>query len=69
MKDLTDKGRIDWKPGKSNTEYMYELSSSGLARSFTTLSRHFDLHWYGGHPVNKNDFDETRQLSQKILDA
>ncbi len=54
LKRLTDAGLIDYKPDKTNRQYVHELSAPRQA-GFEGLTRQFEFVWYGDFPV-----DETR---------
>lgn len=64
LKLLSDKGLIDWRPDKTNTDYLYELKSS-LQQSFKKITTVFEYAWYGEHAVSKQDCADMKdQLSQ-----
>lgn len=56
LKDLTDKGLIDWQPGKTNKIYLQELRASSLKEDFTELTGQFEYIWYGGFSIAAADF-------------
>ena len=56
LKYLTDAGHIDYKPDKTNRQYVYELTNSPLRADFEKLTRQFEFVWYGDAPVDDNQF-------------
>lgn len=55
LKHLSDAGRIQYKPDKTNRQYVHELVNSSLQPEFEHLTRQFEFTWYGDFPI-----DETR---------
>lgn len=60
LKHLADRGQIDVKKGKTNSDYLYGLSSGELRQNFSQLSFLFDYTWYG-------HFDASRAMTDKAL--
>lgn len=63
LKDLSEKGRIDYKYGRTNNDYVQQLQSSPLYRDFFRLTRNFEYTWYGqfdlsaaAYEMMRNDF-------------
>lgn len=52
LKQLTDRGYIRWQPGKTNADYVSEISSSHLEDGFASLTQVFEWAWYGEFPVS-----------------
>lgn len=61
LKHLTDAGQIDYKPDKTNRQYVYELANSPLQSDFESLTRQFEFVWYGDFPVDETRFGLLRQ--------
>jgi len=64
LKLLSDQQLIDWKPGKTNTAYVYEMKAHTASGAFNQLTTAFEFAWYGGEAVSKehyNDFDTSFQ--------
>lgn len=61
LKRLTDAGRINYKPDKTNRQYVYELANSPLQADFETLTRQFEFIWYGDFPVDESRFGQLHQ--------
>ncbi|MFB9863402.1 DUF4129 domain-containing protein [Rufibacter immobilis] len=62
LKNLTDQGQIDWKPGKTNWSYVQELNHSPLKPSFGRVTQLFEYVWYGGAALSQEKFESARQV-------
>lgn len=58
LKLLSDKDLVDWKPGKTNTTYLFELKDHPSFSSFNNLTQEFEFAWYGGEEVSKDHYEE-----------
>lgn len=58
LKMLSDRGLIDWKPGKTNTAYLYELQGHASERPFRDLTAEFEQAWYGGEEVSQEHYQD-----------
>ncbi len=67
LKKLTDSGLIEWAPGKSNHDYIYELKRRVVKENFSSLSRLFEYAWYGGFQIEKSLSDQSRKYVKLIL--
>lgn len=56
LKNLTAKGVIDWKPGKTNREYLRELYNKPFYNHFRDISRVFEFVWYGEIHINEREY-------------
>jgi len=63
LKNLSDAGRINWKPYKTPTEYTREVPTD----SFRQFSMHFLRVRYGNFAATQPLVDEMQQLRQTIL--
>ncbi|GAA4805268.1 DUF4129 domain-containing protein [Olivibacter ginsenosidimutans] len=70
LKGLTDRQLIDWQPGKTNHAYLQELHETPLKKNFAQLTGQFEYIWYGGFPIQKQDFghihDDFTSFYQQI---
>lgn len=62
LKLLSDKQHIDWRPGKTNHEYMLELDRQELKTGFNELSFYFDYAWYGDFTVNQALYERVNTI-------
>jgi len=61
LKILSDKQLIDFKPGKTNHDYVEELQKGDLKTGLNELSFYFDYAWYGNFSINENQFQKVKQ--------
>lgn len=66
LKRLTDSGYIDYKPDKTNRQYVHELVSSPIQAPFEQLTRQFEFVWYGDFPIDEAQFAQIRQQAQLV---
>ena len=60
LKILTDAGRIEWKPDKTNADYAAELIGSPIAPEFSSLTYIYECVWYGELPVNGDAYTKIK---------
>ena len=60
LKQLTDKGLLDWQINKTNYDYQLELLKTEHFQPFRELSLLFDYVWYGEMPIDKEQFGGIR---------
>ncbi len=58
LKKLVDKDLIDWRPEKTNRDYVSELRSSTFSSDFRKLTFVYDYVWYGNFVPTQNEFSE-----------
>jgi hypothetical protein len=56
LKNLSDKGYIEWQINKTNTDYIYEVSSRPWQSLFRKLTQNFEYIWYGEMPLDNEYF-------------
>ncbi|HTF16456.1 MAG TPA: DUF4129 domain-containing protein [Chryseolinea sp.] len=61
LKLLSDKNHIHWTQGKTNHDYLNELSADDLKKGFSELSYFFEYAWYGNFLVTDGVYDRVRQ--------
>ncbi|MFA0962021.1 DUF4129 domain-containing protein [Roseivirga sp. BDSF3-8] len=62
LKELSDKERINWKPHKTNADYLREMRVDPLASDFETLNYYFVYSWYGDFDVNLAQVERVRSV-------
>ena len=62
LKLLSDKQHVDWRPGKTNHDYLEELKEGELKTGFNELSFYFDYAWYGDFSVNENLYQRVQLI-------
>lgn len=58
LKKLVDKGLIDWRPEKTNRDYVSEVQSNTFSSEFRKLTFVYDYVWYGNFVPDQNAFEE-----------
>lgn len=66
LKQLTDHDHLQWKVGKTNHEYMDELSSTIFQKDFDQLSYYFEYSWYGQFTVDQSLYTEVSEKYQSL---
>ena len=61
LQRLNEQGLIEWKPDKTNRDYLSELRGFRFDGDFSRLTRLFDFVWYGGFELSSDDYRETRR--------
>jgi hypothetical protein len=56
LKMLADKNFIHWEQGKTNHDYLSELTVANLKEGFNELNYYFEYAWYGNFKVNHELF-------------
>ncbi len=56
LKILSDKQIINWKPEKTNREYLKEIKQHSLTRSVSVVTNDFENIWYGGYDIDKDNY-------------
>lgn len=56
LKMLSDKNFIQWQAGKTNHDYVKELTATDLKAGLNELSFYFDYAWYGNFPIAADTF-------------
>lgn len=62
LKLLADKHFIQWQIGKTNQDYLGELSQSELRAGFKELNYFFEYAWYGNFTVKQDTYQRVRSL-------
>ncbi len=66
LKLLSDKQHVDWRPGKTNHDYMEELKKADLKIGFNELSFYFDYAWYGEFNVNEATYQRVHIIFDSL---
>lgn len=51
LRELSDRGLIDYRYGRTNNHYVSQLSQHPQHKLFSGLTRHFEYIWYGQFPL------------------
>ena len=60
LKQLNDKGYIEWRTGKTNRTYATELSKGNFYRVFIMLTLQFEYIWYGEFNIDLVAFEKVK---------
>jgi hypothetical protein len=60
LKLLSDKHLINFNQGKTNHDYVEELSSTDLKTGLNELSFYFDYAWYGNFSISDTQFQKIK---------
>ena len=66
LKKLSDKGFIEWRINKTNSDYLAEVAGKSFSDLFTTLTYDFEYTWYGENQVNREQFLEIKHQFQQF---
>ncbi len=66
LKRLSDCQFINWQSAKTNTAYINELANTTLAADFKRLTQLFEYTWYGDFGVNRQHFQQLREIFQQF---
>lgn len=61
LKELADRGAIEWKRNRTNHDYLLELRDSPLRVPFADATWLFENVWYGNVPVSEAVFRNIRE--------
>jgi hypothetical protein len=68
LKTLSDKHLIDWQAGKTNHDYVEEISARELKIGLNELSFYFDYAWYGGFSIDQHMFTKVEGVFKSWKD-
>jgi hypothetical protein len=60
LKNLADRGLINWQLNKTNIAYVHELDNHEFQQTFRDLTFQFEINWYGDVPIDENEFGSVR---------
>jgi hypothetical protein len=72
IKQLSDRGLIQFRINKTNHDYSRELAGSGLSDSFNRITWLYEFGWYGEFPVDAEMYNRIREIfnvHQNLLQA
>lgn len=69
LKQLADRGQIDWQPYQTPTDYTYQVRAESWHPSFCELTDHFLQIRYGNFEATDSTFHRMKQLQQLITES
>lgn len=67
LKHLTDRGLLDWRPEKTNADYLAEMPPSALRAAFATVARQFEYAWYGEWTLTPGHYADVRAAQLALI--
>lgn len=62
LRQLSEAEHIDWKPQKTNDDYLYELGSDTLKKGFSKATLIYDYIWYGEFHIEKEGYEQASNV-------
>lgn len=62
LKLLSDRQHIHWEPGKTNHDYLRELSAAELKTGFRELNFYFENAWYGNFVITGEHYQRVNNI-------
>lgn len=56
LRNLSDRGLINWTKNKTNVDFARDLSGSALSAGFSDITRIYEYAWYGEFDVSETDY-------------
>jgi len=66
LKQLTDRGLIQWQPDKTNHAYLLELAAGSVRDAFRAATREFEYVWYGELQLNATLYQQARANQRAV---
>ena len=66
LKICSDNKLIEWKPSKTNHDYMYEIRDEKYQSGFSAISFIFDYVWYGDFTAKASHFAEMQHAFAEL---
>ncbi|MDQ3277932.1 MAG: DUF4129 domain-containing protein [Bacteroidota bacterium] len=60
LKELAEKGLIDYRYGRTNHDYVMQLHKSAYYRDFSRITRNFEYTWYGQFDLSAEAYEMLR---------
>ncbi|MDL5046745.1 DUF4129 domain-containing protein [Oscillatoria amoena NRMC-F 0135] len=69
LKLLSDHHHVHWRPGKTNHDYLNELTDPQLRTGFNELNFYFEYAWYGNFAINPQLFARVSAIYENWKSA
>ena len=69
LKNLSDKGLIDFNPEKTNSDYYHEIQSVQTKSDFKYASYLYNNIWYGEYVIDINGYEIAKQSFVKLIES
>lgn len=67
LKKASEQGLITLMQGKTNRDYLYEISAHSMSEEFNHLSYLFDYTWYGHFDANEDHVSQARAHMSRMF--
>ena len=61
LKNLSERGFINFTPDKTNKEYLQEMSLNNYSGEFESLTRNYEYAWYGKFLIDANAYQQLKE--------
>ena len=68
LRKLSEAQIIQWEQGKTNYEYLYQLSDASLSVPFKELCYYFDYAWYGDFNIERHVYDKASVKAELLIE-
>lgn len=68
MKNLREKGLVDWHRNKTNSIYLMELNGTPYYKGFRETAGIYERVWYGERFPNRGEFDTMQPLFTQFIE-
>ena len=68
IKELSDKGYIQWRKRKTNYNYQTEVIGESFAKDFGISIKNYELIWYGKYNIIIDDFKVIERNFKLLID-
>ncbi len=66
---LQEKNKINWRPEKTNKDYIREISDTAQKQTFRKLSGIYEFVWYGNTSIDKENFKALNPAFDQFINA
>lgn len=66
LRFLSDLGKVQIKPDKTNIDYVYEIKEKPSKEAFAQLARLFDYIWYGEFNALEKHAEQSEELIKRL---
>ena len=67
LKNLSEKGHIEWDAEKTNSDYLYEIENATLKDQFSYLSYLYNYIWYGEFAIDEQTFEKSKMAFENAI--
>lgn len=68
LRKLSETQIIEWEQGKTNYEYLYQLTDENLKTPFKELCYYFDYAWYGDFDIERPIYEKAKTKAELLIE-